>query len=321
MSIGLLVALLALTAQAAPPCVAGETQLGVRIQVEDPALASRIERHLDAALKPRSLSICTPGGEPGSAGTLEIELTQGEQVTARIEVRDTLTAKRIERSLDLSSLPADGRALALAAAADELLRASWAELLLRDAPPPKADPPLLSVATRALPTPSTRLELAAEAGAALASKRTAGLFGLRVGSWFRPRWAASVRLGGALGDRRDALHGSVRANELAIELAGSYAFRPIQARLGLALELGSALALVWFSAHANENGIASSFARGAWLLDGRVRAWWGPTYLRGVASAGVRWAARPVRALDEARTITGNEAIAAELTVGVASLF
>src|SRR5690606_19264247 len=38
-------------------------------------------------------------------------------------------------------MPADARALAVSSSADELLRASWAELMISDAPAPKMKPP------------------------------------------------------------------------------------------------------------------------------------------------------------------------------------
>ena len=47
-----------------------------------------------------------------------------------IELDDRVTHKRVARDLPLRNIPANGRALAIAIASDELLRASWAELTL-----------------------------------------------------------------------------------------------------------------------------------------------------------------------------------------------
>ncbi len=54
-----------------------------------------------------------------------------------LEIDDALTNKRVRREVDLGDVPASGRPRALALAAAELLRASWAELAL---PPPRATP-------------------------------------------------------------------------------------------------------------------------------------------------------------------------------------
>ncbi|MET0285253.1 MAG: hypothetical protein ABW352_12315 [Polyangiales bacterium] len=301
---------------AAPPCTGSATELGVTVAVEpeDPELVDRVERHLRAALAARELALCESAGRAGA-----LRITVDEAARARIVVRDALTRKLLERTLELASFPADGRALAIAAAADELLRASWAELLLPDAPPPAPEPELLSVATTALPR--SRFELGFEGGVRMGARRGAGLLALRLGSWFRPRWAALVALRGELGAERGSTHGDVRANAVVLEVALAHAFVPIERRRGVSLELGTALALLWFRADANDAGLASSFIRGVWRLDGRLRAWWGPPKLRGSLSAGVSWAARPARAYDEARVVTADQSAAAELTLGLASLF
>ncbi len=54
-----------------------------------------------------------------------------------LEVDDALTNKSVRREVDLGDVPASGRPRALALAAAELLRASWAELAL---PPPARRP-------------------------------------------------------------------------------------------------------------------------------------------------------------------------------------
>ena len=45
-------------------------------------------------------------------------------------MRDAVTHKRVRRDVDLSRIPEDGRAAAIAIESDELLRASWAEVAL-----------------------------------------------------------------------------------------------------------------------------------------------------------------------------------------------
>ncbi|MES1205694.1 MAG: hypothetical protein ABUS79_07120 [Pseudomonadota bacterium] len=71
-----------------------------------------------------------PGGAPLASVTVEIPSEDAGTATVDIEVRDAVTNKRVRRDLDLSRIPEDGRAPAIAIEADELLRASWAEIAL-----------------------------------------------------------------------------------------------------------------------------------------------------------------------------------------------
>lgn len=94
----------------------------------DAPLREAVVRDLSAGL-PRMV-VCTvaPSAELAPAST--VVLTRREH-GATIEVHDAVTDKRVSRDVDLSGIPEDGHALALAVASDELLRASWSELALR----------------------------------------------------------------------------------------------------------------------------------------------------------------------------------------------
>jgi hypothetical protein len=59
-----------------------------------------------------------------------------------IAVDDAATDKSVRRTVELGAVPAQARARVLALATAELLRASWAELILPDAPPPRAPVPV-----------------------------------------------------------------------------------------------------------------------------------------------------------------------------------
>jgi hypothetical protein len=77
---------------------------------------------------------------------VHIQLRRSTENLVEIEIADTLTDKRVARDIALQN-PADpSSGLVLAVAADELLRAAWAELALPSArpvptPPPAAQPP------------------------------------------------------------------------------------------------------------------------------------------------------------------------------------
>jgi hypothetical protein len=87
---------------------------------------------LGRALAPQGIDVCVaaaPGGEPPLA-TVAVELAADQRAVVDIEVRDAVTHKRVRRDVDLARIPPDGRELAVAIEADELLRASWAEVAL-----------------------------------------------------------------------------------------------------------------------------------------------------------------------------------------------
>lgn len=96
------------------------------------AVQARIVEDFRAGLSDRAIDVC--GGaslpsRPALAG-VHIASTTATRVGVSVEVRDALTEKRLTRDVDLSSVPEDGKAFAVAVAADELLRASWVELAL-----------------------------------------------------------------------------------------------------------------------------------------------------------------------------------------------
>ena len=87
---------------------------------------------LGAGLEARHIELCAAGD--GAASEIVLSAAQGDVVT--VAVRDAITGKRVAREIPLASVPRDARPLTVALAIDELLRASWVELALADAPPP-----------------------------------------------------------------------------------------------------------------------------------------------------------------------------------------
>ena len=98
---------------------------------------------LRAALATQDFGLCLESNawpsEVSPVAGLRIELREAARIV--IEVRDAVTDKYVRRELDLTGVPVDAQPLTLAIAADELTRASWAELLLEDAPEPARPPP------------------------------------------------------------------------------------------------------------------------------------------------------------------------------------
>src|SRR5262245_32632310 len=90
---------------------------------------------LQHTLAGQGIAACSGDTHPATSAplaTLTIDLGPDDtaKATVDIEVRDAVTHKRVRRDVDLSRIPDDGRAAAIAIEADELLRASWAEIAL-----------------------------------------------------------------------------------------------------------------------------------------------------------------------------------------------
>jgi hypothetical protein len=196
------------------------------------ALADSIRSDLRAGLRPSSIEVCetlaAPGPEP-LARVLIAEVAPG-RARYSVDVIDSVTQKRVGRDLALEKLPADGRALALAVAAEELLRASWAELALRGVHSPQtaAPPEVRAVVEKSPPAPALPRRHVA-LGARLAFERFLGgqthygadLFGaVPLG-----RVAGGLL---AVGARRalseQAPHGSIGASALSVEAGLSLTF-------------------------------------------------------------------------------------------------
>ena len=96
---------------------------------------------LGAMLRDRAIRLVAATSEPSMRlATVRIEAPDARG-SVRVVIEDQLTAKVVERTLDLSGEEPDTWSTVIAAGADELLRASWVELSMRSAPPPAQPPP------------------------------------------------------------------------------------------------------------------------------------------------------------------------------------
>lgn len=96
------------------------------------AQRTRVLADLQHGLSPQGIDVCLQAPSPPATALaeLKIELRGSDKASVEILLQDSVTHKRVARELDLEPIPADGRELAIAIEADELLRASWAEVLL-----------------------------------------------------------------------------------------------------------------------------------------------------------------------------------------------
>ena len=148
----------------------------------DAAFRASFVAQLRAGLEARQIELCaTRDGQPAEAAAaaaseIAISVARGDVVT--VAVRDAITGKRLAREVPLASVPHDARPLTVALAVDELLRASWVELALADAPAPArpVPPEIGALVAPPAPVPSgTRAERhRLEVGAALAAAHFGG---------------------------------------------------------------------------------------------------------------------------------------------------
>lgn len=190
-----------------------------------PELRDGVLADLRAGLSLQGFDACpvgTTGTRPPLA-MIELSASDPDNVSVSIDVHDAITEKRLARDVDLSSVTQDSRSLSIAVAADELLRASWAELALADAPEPSVAPPpevkatvRASLAPELAPEPAARSRLGARfafehhgGGLDLLGGDVHGAFGLG------ERVAIALSLGVRDGLSTDTGNGRVDARALA----------------------------------------------------------------------------------------------------------
>jgi hypothetical protein len=191
---------------------------------------------LAAGLEARHLQLCVTSTPAGAASALAISVIRPD--TLSVTVSDAVTGKRLEREIPLATVPADARPLTVALVADELLRASWIELALPDAPAP-ARPVAPEIAALAR-VPAASAPRAWELGAALAAERfgggtrQAGVDVVVRAAPARPLWLHAAF---ALRKAADvhAADGVVRATGLGADLGAEVALPPADRRWHLAL--------------------------------------------------------------------------------------
>jgi hypothetical protein len=294
---------------------------------------------LRAGLRLKGIDACrlgSEGGEPPLA-LLELEAVEQERVSVGIEVHDALTEKRVSRDLDLRRVAEDARPLAIAAAADELLRASWAELALSDAPAPSRPPPpeVQEAMRRSFSAAHLSTGGNAKALGGGASSARDHAFGARgafehhgaghaqlgaeayLGVWFEPRWGFELGAGLREGLSRDADHGSVQSRALTSAADVTFALLPRGGGLELAGKLGVSLASVRMRGRPNAGAVAAEgagvdvHARGGFAL---AYALWPALALRADLAAGLPL--RSIEAHDDDRLAASTGGLQLLVAVG-----
>ena len=287
-----------------------------------------------AELAAREIDVCLdPSGHAAPPlATVDVS-TQAGGASIAVEVRDRLTEKRILREVDLTAVPPDGRALTLAAAADELLRATWAELALVTSPVPAA------------PVPRGVESLVAEARAAPVLERSAarnvpwvgfttmaafevGSGGILYGGDIRLTVPAGRRFAGvARAGIREApvaagADGRVHTSLVLAGLGATFRTTPSEGRYALDVVVRTDVARVSYVAVPNPGATGQAQTGTAVLAGGGVDAWVAlGTAVRFACELLVEVPLRPVRADDAGHQVTAIAGVGGAVGVGLGVVF
>jgi hypothetical protein len=297
------------------------------LQARTPAaLAAAVGSDLRAGLAPSNIEVCSRPPDPENEPLARVVIEQQEGQTARfsLDVTDSVTNKRVGRDLLLDKLPADGRALALAVAAEELLRASWAELALRGVHSPQtaAPPEVRAVVERAEAPPASASRFAA-LGARVAFEHFLGGQTHYGGDLFVHVPFGAVASGLlAVGARRalsaQAPHGSIGASAVSAELGVSLAFLR-QGGLDLGAFASGRLLRLTFEPEA-EPGVSARSSSGFAVVSraGLSLAFGSPGLLRSYSALGAGLPLRSVEAADTGGVVTGASRLELLASTGLA---
>jgi hypothetical protein len=286
------------------------------------------ESLLRAELASRRIDLCSEPGSHSAPAIATVEIARREGATAIVvQVRDAVTAKRVERDLDLDAIPKDGQPLALALAADELLRASWAELALSTAPPPAAPIPsaVTDTVDASVKTPR-RAPRGAFGALATIEHYSAGqtLYGadLQASLWVTRRLSAGARLGLRSALSASAPDGEVRASAFVAGLEAAVTATPPAWSWGLDALLRFDLERVSYLAVPNAGASAPGGAATAFLAGAGARLSWSVAgSIRLIAEALAEVPVRPVEATDSGGGVVGLEGVGVQGALGARAVF
>jgi hypothetical protein len=295
----------------------------IRIDQGDPAFV--VAFRAEAATE--GFDVCVDGGPTPPVAHVAIVTLEGSPT---VDVLDVVTSKRVSRSVDLRSIPPDGRALALALAADELLHASWAELALTHPPPLSA--PVPESVTRVVeasvrPQPAAPRTHAGEIGVMVAGEVFSGgqaqLGADARGQWFvTPHFAATLRLGLRSALPKATPEGEVRASAIIAGIGAAYRAAP-SPNLDLGLFARFDALDVTYVADTTIDATASSGSALALLLGAGGTAGWSVLpALRLGAEVGATAPLRPVQATEGGTTVViGMSGVGVVVGLGAGGLF
>jgi hypothetical protein len=286
---------------------------------------------LGAGLARSGIGVCTGDAlNKPIIARIELEGQNADTSTLRIRVTDNVTDKMLYRSVDLTAIPLDSRAVAVAVYVEEVLEASWAELALQKrvflqqyrANAPTAVTRMVETVLPATADAERRLRLSL-GGAASIFHGGARQIGpdLSVGWGALPWLEPALRLGYRTSARVSAPDGTIKAQAV---VAGAFIdlIWPITAVASGYFPQGLSLSRVIFVADSHANARAQSATRlaiftshgaGARLSISRV--------FSASAFAQLCLTLQPARASDNGRTIVAISGVGGEAGLGLDARF
>jgi hypothetical protein len=294
-----------------------------------PELQRLVTAQLDVDLREKHISLCEAADAPADAVPLaDIALALSPGNVLSLEVRDSVTEKRLAREVPLSSVPGDALVLSIALATEELLRASWIEAAFPAAgarpplEPPRPVPPVVAQLNAEQVARLPRTPVAQVAVLAVAERATGGLTGL--GGDARFTWGRRLALGARFGVRASpdvgSANGLVRGREVGAGLAVEYALVSRDAPWGGALGVRGDVLDLQFSGTPAPGAQASSGSALTTTLSGVVAGWVriGPPWrLAGEIAIGAPL--HTVTATDSGTTAVSLSGLLVGVAVGIAA--
>jgi hypothetical protein len=291
-------------------------------------LPEDVRADLEAGLRLRGIELCAPdlaGPRSHPVARVLLQLTNPERMSVSIEVQDAVTDKRVLRDVDLHRLARDTWGLSLAQGADELLRASWVEITLHDAPPPALPPP--AAIERAVVPPPAAPERLQALGVRVAGEVYTGgikLLGADaiVSLWLTRVLGLSISLGLRAGLVAHAPHGRIESSALT---AGAALFLPVlppTSRYNLTVGLGGHFAEL--SLTGRGEAPVRTQSRNAFIASGRllIGAYWRFSDLvRLELSLGPGVPLRTATARDDYHDVTSTRGLELHGSLGLGGVF
>ncbi len=270
--------------------------------------ASSIAAHLGLELGSRGIALClAPVREDAASPLAVVELRLVEPNLLEVAIGDLATGRRLTRQVPLDGIPEDARPLAIALAADELLRASWLEASIdKMQASPEPTRPVAPVVVPRAPEGDTARSQSARVWVSVLGAGEYSTGGQTLGGLdARVAWGRRLQVAGRVGYRWGAVvsaeHGNIESSALLGGVSLAYATRPEAAWGGL-LFARADLARMAFEGQAAANAAGGTGSALTVLAGGGLSGWrslgsawrlFGEVSLAGVI--------RPVAAVDAGR--------------------
>lgn len=279
----------------------------------DAAFAEAARAHLAAELEPRGVAVCTELLSDTSRPPLARVFVQGApDGVAVLRIEDDVTQTTVERRIDFSHVPSQGRALTFGLATDELLGVGWASVVAKRAPPAEV--------ARPLATPLHQMTLGLDVSSFTNGPTLAGP--AFVFSTTRGRWSPRLRLGARYGPSLGAVHGDVTFREWHAGLGLAWLITPDRGAWQIGPTIDAEMLRVTVQGQAQAGALAGRGDAWAALATAGLIAHWRVNRTVFVSSRVCGgYVLAPVRAADAGQRVGGMQSFVAQVLLGMGVAF